>query len=405
MCWKRAASAIAFTALAVLIGTADAAAQTRRPTASPAAGVQPADGYRMARRLGGSTSFYKPTLTNAASLKRMAGSKGIEEDIRKVLADSGIPGTADAVVKMLSGAGTTVAGGSCADAMPVEGSLVECDFMPGGTMEWMAYRPNIGRRDRAPVALTKVQWGGRSPFKAFLFRVTSNDKVYTFLVPKPCGNLALVSAIDVPRPPSTQAQAPAPPPPPPPQPPPPPPPAPMAPPPPPPAPMAPPAVEARPFSFFVDALGGKDRRVRPIGDRTTVNGNPVVAGTAADFAQCSPLFGVKVGLAKRFQNNWELAAAAGVAFSLVRDDDKVREHEVLIDVEANKYLSNGVFVGTGLSLWDITHSDTFTPAWLLHVGVPIHGPVYFLGEGRLFLDNADDTRNNYQFWAGVRIKL
>ena len=207
MCWQRAAKAILLTVLAVLVGSTDLAAQTRTTTASPAARVQPVDGYRMARRLGGSTSFYKPTLTNAASLKRMAGSKGIEADIRKVLADSGIPDTADAVVKMLSGAATTVAGGSCADANPVEGSLVECDFMPGGTMEWMAYRPNIRRGDRAPVALTKVQWGGRSPFKAFLFRVTSNDKVYTFLVPKPCGNLALVSATNVPRPPAVQAQA------------------------------------------------------------------------------------------------------------------------------------------------------------------------------------------------------
>jgi hypothetical protein len=82
---------------------------------------------------------------------------------------------------------------------------------------------------------------------------------------------------------------------------------------------------------------------------------------------------------------------------------------VLLDVEANKYLDNGVFVGTGLSLWDITHSDTFTPAWLLHVGVPVGGGpnhrVHLLVEGRMFLDNGDNVRNNYQAWAGVRIKM
>src|SRR4029079_18460525 len=111
-----------------------------------------------------------------------------------------------------------------------------------------------------------------------------------------------------------------------------------------------------------------------------------------------PLVGVKLGVAKRFKNDWEVAGAAGVAFSLVSEGDKVREHEVLVDVEANKYLHNGVFVGTGLSLWDITHSDTFTPALLLHFGVPLgthpSHPIYFLGEGRLFFDHADDTRNN-----------
>ena len=150
--------------------------------------------------------------------------------------------------------------------------------------------------------------------------------------------------------------------------------------------------------------------MRPIEGRTTGDGSPVFANSGlSDFAQCSPIVGVKIGAAKRFQSDWELAVAAGVAFSLVNDDKKVREHEVLVDVEANKFLGNGVFVGTGLSLWDITHSDTFTPAWLLHFGVPLGShpkhPVYFLGEGRLFFDHIDDIQNNYQFWAGVRIRL
>jgi hypothetical protein len=29
--------------------------------------------------------------------------------------------------------------------------------------------------------------------------------------------------------------------------------------------------------------------------------------------------------------------------------------------------------------------------------------VHLLTEGRLFLDHADDIRNNYQFWGGVRV--
>jgi hypothetical protein len=75
----------------------------------------------------------------------------------------------------------------------------------------------------------------------------------------------------------------------------------------------------------------------------------------------------------------------------------------------NKYLAGGSFVGTGLSLWDLTHGDTWTPAWLLHFGVPLgqHAryPVYFVGESRLFFDHIDDMSNNYQFWAGVRVRL
>jgi hypothetical protein len=164
------------------------------------------------------------------------------------------------------------------------------------------------------------------------------------------------------------------------------------------------------MSFFVDGAAGKDRRVRPIDGSVNNNGAATAANTGSlDFAQCSPLVGVKIGVAKRFRSDWELAGTAGVAFSLVNDDNKVREHEVLVDVEANKYLTNGTFLGTGLSLWDITRRDTFTPAWLLHLGVPLGDhpahQVYFLVEGRLFLRKIDDITNNYQFWGGVRIHL
>jgi hypothetical protein len=150
--------------------------------------------------------------------------------------------------------------------------------------------------------------------------------------------------------------------------------------------------------------------VRPIDGRTNVDGSNAVAnvGTSnVDFAQCSPLLGVKIGVAKKFENDWEVAGAAGVAFSLVTADDKVREHQVLVDLEVNKYLGGGSFLGTGISFWDITHSDTFEPAWMLHVGVPLgthpRHPVYFVGEGRLFLREIDEVQNNYQFWAGLRV--
>jgi hypothetical protein len=175
--------------------------------------------------------------------------------------------------------------------------------------------------------------------------------------------------------------------------------------------MAPaPPAQVKGTPFFIDVLGGKDRRVRPIAGRKNLDGTAVVANaasSAADFAQCSPLIGLKFGVAKRFQNDWELAGALGVAISLVNDDKKVRESELFADVEANKYLNGGSFVGTGISFWDLTRSDTFTPAWMLHFGVPLGHhpahPVYFVGEGRLFFDHIDDVSNNYQLWAGVRV--
>ena len=103
--------------------------------------------------------------------------------------------------------------------------------------------------------------------------------------------------------------------------------------------------------------------MRPIAGRTTVNGSKVVGNAGVgniDFAQCSPILGFKIGAAKKFSNDWEVAGAVGLAFSLVSDDNKVREHEVLVDLEANKYLSGGAYLGTGAFLF--LHSR-LTRAW------------------------------------------
>ena len=528
---------------AVVLGLALASAATAQAGGAPT--------LHNATRLGGSTAFYTPPLKSAASLKQMLAKKGVAEDIRTVLSEAGIPETADAVLATLAGATSSVRGGSCDEATPADGTIVECDVQPGSTLMWMALRPNVRKGIRAPGRLEGVRWAGKQPFRAFLFRVTNDYKIYTFVVPKACANLSLMSikeiegeplsiAVDrvcdpktgdvrvttratskdlarvqrvrvaVNGQPAGELTAPswtlasdksgdytfdatdtkgrpysvtprtahvdA-------------------------CPAPPPAIVVQPtcnvgLSFvpvkggyeitvdatrsttgsseiapavmvdlrddtgaavgqtmtldssrtgkimvrkpgtyratatvrtpqgvevggnryegaatceqtvtiekpaggvplFFDALVGKDRRVRPI------------EGTDLEFAQCSPLLGLKVGVAKQFENNWELAGALGVAISLVSGDDKVRESALFADIEVNKYLAGGSFVGTGLSLWDLTRSDTFTPAWLLHFGLPLAKdakyPVFFLGEGRFFFDHFDDLRNNYQFWAGLRI--
>ena len=149
--------------------------------------------------------------------------------------------------------------------------------------------------------------------------------------------------------------------------------------------------------FFIDGLLGKERRVRAL------DNSEIEAG------QCSPLLGLKFGVAKPFGNDWEVAGAVGIAFSLVTAGDKVNESALFVDAEVNKYLGGRSFIGTGLSLWDLTRSETFTPAWLLHFGVPVtkgdRHRVFIIGEGRLFLDRADDIANNYLVWGGLRVQF
>ncbi len=355
-------------------------------------------------RLGGSTAMVRTPLRNVAGFKRMSDDPRLVANIRTVLDQGGVSSLGDSVVAAFAGATTTVVGGECADATPAAGVIVECTVTPGQTLQWMAHRP----RGAAPALLRNIRWAGPKPFAAYLFAVTEGDRTYTFVVPKVCGNVSLLHMVEQPRAAVAVAPAvmPAP-----------------------PAMIAPPAAAAplvvtesvppaapkedaafeqtaAPASsaaamiastpFFVDGLFGKERRVRPVdGD--------------LEAGQCSPLVGVKLGVAKRFANNWELGTAVGVAFSLVDADEKVREHALFIDVEANRYLGNSFFVGFGLSAWDVTRSDTFTPAAMVHLGLPIapHArvPVFFLVEGRVFLDGADEIDNNYQFWGGLRLRF
>ncbi|HUK34117.1 MAG TPA: hypothetical protein VLV86_09420, partial [Vicinamibacterales bacterium] len=147
--------------------------------------------YENARRLGGATSFYKPPLTDAASLKRMAERRGIAGDIRIVMRDAGIPEVADAFIAAISRGTAIRSNGNCSDAAPGD-AIVDCQEPVGSTFEWMAYRPRVNGK-RVPDRLQRVRWAGRRPFGAFLVRVTVGDRLYTFIVPKPCGNVALVS--------------------------------------------------------------------------------------------------------------------------------------------------------------------------------------------------------------------
>ena len=154
---------------------------------TPAAGGAPR--YHDVKRLGGATSFYvRRPLTDAASLQRMVNARGIDRDIRRVLTLARVPELSDPVLATLRNVSSTRNVGACADARPADGEVVECSFPVGGTMDWMAYRPVGG----APRVMQLFRWAGTSAFDAFLFRVTANGKTYTFVVPKPCGNMGVV---------------------------------------------------------------------------------------------------------------------------------------------------------------------------------------------------------------------
>ena len=90
------------------------------------------------------------------------------------------------------------------------GNIIETSVAPNTHMEWMALK-----RSGTPGLLRNVRWVGQQPFEVFQFNVDYAGYSYTFVVPKVCGNLALVSrtAMPVVRHEEPPAPAPAPPPP------------------------------------------------------------------------------------------------------------------------------------------------------------------------------------------------
>src|SRR4029079_14075793 len=101
------------SAFVTLVAASSASAQTPVSTGD----------YKPLHRIGTVTKFGPRALTNAASLKTFATTRGIPDDIRKVLRDSGIPELADGVITALTGVTTSVRGGSCSDSTPEPGTI------------------------------------------------------------------------------------------------------------------------------------------------------------------------------------------------------------------------------------------------------------------------------------------
>jgi hypothetical protein len=154
-------------------------------------------------------------------------------------------------------------------------------------------------------------------------------------------------------------------------------------------------------NLFVDGAFGKERRVRPV-----TLAAPVAGALVADRGVCAPLLGVKFGADIPIRDSgWRIAPGAGVAINL----DEGSNSALFAEAELNRWFGRKGFIGTGIGVWDITHSDTVAPVWLFQGGRQLWKgsgadmkEAHFFVQGRMFLDKIDDLQSNYQFWAGIR---
>jgi len=371
-----------------------------------------ADNYKTLTRLGGVNRFDAP-LKDVKMVQRWVAKKRTQAGITTVLEKAGVPQLAPTVIDILT------------KAAPDQ--LKETEVQPGTTLVWMAFRRGGGRAD----IVRNIKWGGKKPFPGYTFIIDDMVQTYTFVVPKPCSNITLVSSepsrekarldaekaekerLERERLEKERAAAEA----------------------------ARLEAERRErerlekerlekerlekerlererlaaeqaererleaerlaaekkakWDVFAAGLFGKERRTREL-DGT--------AGAAKMESLCSPLAGVKFGAEYKASPNFKIAPAVGAAINF----EKTSYSALFAEVEANLMSASGkTFVGAGAGIWDITHGNYVKPSILVHAGQQIWenakmDKLFFVGEGRLFPGSDNGLENNYQFWAGLR---
>jgi nucleoid-associated protein YgaU len=396
--------------------------------AAAAAQQPPSTDYRPIRRLGGSTRFTRPVNT-VGELQKTFSQPRIQSDVRAVLEMDNLGASSAEVNRILGG-----------------GMVMETTIAPGTRIEWMALR-RAGR----PATVTRRVWAGAKPLEGYQFVIDNLTETLTFFVPKICGNISLLSrepsreaarraeearkaeaakaeaarqaaeaarkAEDARKAAEAQKEA-----------------------------EARKAAEARLAEekrkldeerAAAEARRAEEARKKAEQDRLAAEDEaltlrPFFAGyfgkqqrqydqedpaglglirpdnTVPAFG--NPLFGVKGGVQVRvfgeLESGFMFVPAIGVAINL----EEGSRSSLFGDAEVGYAFKrlNGFYLGTGLTLWDITHGDQFTFGWLGTAAIPLwknSAKMHKLDlslEWRQFFDRMSDPDVNYQFWGGLR---
>jgi hypothetical protein len=119
----------------------------------------------------GDHPFYTPPLTSVADLQTLVQKRSakIEEGFKKA-------GAADLYPAFM-------------EQFP-NAKVESVVIAPGDTMQWMLFR----KWGKGAIGVAKdITWGGKASFEAFRFVIQKDGKMYEFVVPYACGNIALKS--------------------------------------------------------------------------------------------------------------------------------------------------------------------------------------------------------------------
>ena len=374
--------------------------------ASPAVAQQ--EPPRSITRLGGVTRFTAP-VNDISALATTMGRAAIQVDLATVLEAAGMPGVIMDVQHSLA-----------------VGQVTAATLPPGTVIEWMALRR------AGPEVVRNLRWDGEAPLPGFEFTVDDLSETYTFFVPAICGNLALVgrqpsleaarraeaarlvaaredaaraaaqeaarlaaeyeAALEAQRAAVAAAEAAA-------------------------VEQARLEAEQTPAEYL--AALERDLRVRPVlagffgtqqrqyddTDSAGLGRLPLEVPRLVDVpAFFDSLLVVKGGVAVKLAEHVAFAPAVGVAVNI----DDIERTSLFADAEIDVLFGPGAYVGTGVTVRDLTHIDSVTAGVLLTAGVPVWksdarmDQLLFGVEYRYLYAPLSDPDVNYQFWVGLK---
>lgn len=311
--------------------------------------------YKKITRLGTSQSVCPGGIQTAEQLQDFFAKN--PSAVRKILADSGWTGSADALI-----------------AAVAAGDMIERAYPKGTQLAWMG-----GKTNGEYVALPYREWAGSKSMEAFQVNLSTDCQLYHIAIPKACCNVSLVSVQ-----PDTSSQctepvavAPAP--------------APVV------EPEPEPVVKAAPLALipFIGAFAGSETRARfePSWDM--------------DQRDSSGIIGLRAGLIKPLSAKTSLFGQASYYDRQgINDGNIYPEDNFSIDIGIERKLSERAFIGGGIGAWNIDDSDFRDASLFGHVGGNIGKSNFqWILEGRVFdsdSETLDSISDNRMFSAGIR---
>jgi len=136
----------------------------------------------------GTHPFYTPPLTSVADLQAMV--KKRDARIKEGFAKAGAADLYPAFAEQFPNA-----------------QIEKVQVQPGQHIDWMLFR----KWGKGKVAAARdIVWGGKHPFEAYAFTIEKDGAQYHFIVPRVCGNIALMDFVSAPPPVAAAPPAPEP---------------------------------------------------------------------------------------------------------------------------------------------------------------------------------------------------